>query len=268
MSQSEQQAVAEEQQQPEQSLMSSVEVSHETDGQPNDGSIPHLEGQETSEDINWAEIERPDDIPAKFWSDENGPDIEALGKGYSELEKMFHAGKHKAPEEYDVGVLEEFNIPNDDPVASFYLDWAKNNGVSQAAFDDLAKTFLGNSVENAQAQAVDMAREKEALGANANEIISGNVKWADGLVQKGIISEDEREELDIWGGTAAGQRLMQKMRAMQGDMVQIPTNLVDSPSQSEDDFRTEMQEKMSDPRYGVDASYTRSVEKEFEARYR
>jgi hypothetical protein len=62
--------------------------------------------------------------------------------------------------------------------------------------------------------------------------------------------------------------LMQKMRAMQGDMVQIPTNLVDSPSQSEDDFRTEMQTRMSDPRYGTDAAYTRSVEKEFEARYR
>jgi hypothetical protein len=58
------------------------------------------------------------------------------------------------------------------------------------------------------------------------------------------------------------------MRAMQGDMVQIPTSLADSPSQSEDDFRAEMQSKMQDPRYGSDPGYTRSVEKEFEQRYR
>lgn len=268
MNQSEQQAVAEEQQEPEQSLMSSVEVSHETSDEPNDGSIPHLEGQENADDIVWSEIERPDEIPVKFWSDENGPDIEGMGKAYAELEKQFHAGKHKAPDKYDTAVLDEFNIPSDDPVASFYVDWAKNNGVSQAAFEDLAKTFLGNSVNNAEAMAVDMAQEKQALGANADEIITSNVNWANGLVSKGIISADEREELDVWGGTAAGQRLMQKMRAMQGDMVQIPTNLADGPSQSEDDFRSEMQSKMQDPRYGSDASYTRSVEKEFEQRYR
>ena len=263
MSQSEQ-AVAEEQQQPEQSLMSSVEVSHETNDQATDQSIPHLDNDEG--EIEGA-YERPEWMPEKFWADD-GPDLEAMANSYQELEQKFHQGKHKAPEKYDTAVLEEFRIPADDPVASFYLDWAKNNGVSQAAFEDLAKTFLSNSVQNAEAQALDMAQEKQALGANADEIITSNVKWADGLVQKGIISKDEREELDIWGGTAAGQRLMQKMRAMQGDMVHIPTSLADTPSQSEEDFRAEMQSKMQDPRYGSDPAYTRSVEKEFEQRYR
>ena len=262
MSQSEQ-AVAEQQQQPEQSLMSSVEVSNETNDEIGNESIPHMDNVEGEDE---GPYERPDWMPEKFWA-EDGPDLEAMANSYQELEQKFHQGKHKAPEKYDTKVLEDFGL-SDDPLANFYTDWAKNNGISQAAFEDLAQQFLSSADAQNQNYQVEIAQEKKALGANADEIIQSNIQWADSLVQKGIISQEERGELDIWGGTAAGQRLMQKMRAMQGDMVQIPTNLADSPAQSEDDFKTEMRSKMADPRYGSDPAYTRGVEREFEQRYR
>ena len=114
---------------------------------------------------------------------------------------------------------------------------------------------------------LDLQREREALGTNADEIIKSNISWADGLERKGIISEAERAELNIWGGSAVGQRLMQKVRSMTGDMSKIPVAEVADAGLSEDDFKVSMQSKMADPRYGNDAAFTRAVEKEFEQRY-
>ena len=56
---------------------------------------------------------------------------------------------------------------------------------------------------------------------------------------------------------------------MTGDMVSIPTTTASMDlKQSEEDFKVSMQTKMSDPRYGTDQAYTRSVEREFEERYK
>ena len=133
--------------------------------------------------------------------------------------------------------------------------------------------MIGKVLEMGGAQAQQaqftVEQEKKSLGANADEIIKSNIQWADSLERKGIISEEERDEIDIWGGTAAGQRLMQKVRAMTGDMVSIPTTTASMDTkQSEEDFKVAMQTKMSDPRYGTDQAYTRSVEREFEERYK
>ena len=107
------------------------------------------------------------------------------------------------------------------------------------------------------------------LGDNADEIIKSNLTWADGLMNKGIISEDELNEIDIWGGTAVGARLLQKVRAMTGENVTIPTTTAYSAAkEGEDDFKSRMNQKMADPKYGTDAAYTRSVEKEFEDYYK
>lgn len=122
---------------------------------------------------------------------------------------------------------------------------------------------------NAEAETLSIAQEKKALGENADEIIKSNITWANGLVGKGIISEDELSEIDIWGGTATGARLLQKVRAMTGENITIPTTTAyQAGKESEDDFRNRINSKMADPKYGTDPSYTRSVEKEFEERYK
>ena len=110
--------------------------------------------------------------------------------------------------------------------------------------------------------------EKKILGANADEIIKSNLVWADSLLDKGSISKEEHEEIDVWGGTAAGARLLQKVRAMTGENVSIPLVTEHQNTVSEDEFREDVQKLMSDPRYGVDAAYTRGVENKFKERFR
>lgn len=231
--------------------------------------IPHLaedaqpaEGED--EDILY---ERPEWFPSKFWDEKEGPDLEKIVKSYESMEKAFSQGKHKAPEEYDTAVLTEAGYNMEDPVVSAYVDWAQKYGVNQAAFDELAGSITNLALENGAALEADTEAERKALGPNADAIIKSNIDWADGLTRKGIISEEERAELNIWGGTAIGQRLMQKVRSMTGDMSQIPIADVAEAGMSEDDFRASMQSKMADPRYGNDMNYTRQIEQEFQRRY-
>tara|TARA_B000000609_G_scaffold35945_1_gene25303 strand:- start:1113 stop:1934 length:822 start_codon:yes stop_codon:yes gene_type:complete len=261
--------VEQEQQQPEpQGLMEQARqdnpVSHETNEQP--GDIPHLEPDPDAEPDG--PYERPDWFPEKFW-DDDGPNLENMAESYNNLEKKFSQGKHKAPEKYDVSFMEEAGVQSDDELATFFTGWAKDNGISQAAFEDLAGKVLAMGSETAEAETISLAQEKKMLGDNADEIIKSNLIWADGLKGKGIISEEELNEIDIWGGTAVGARLLQKVRSMTGENVTIPTTTAFSASkESEDDFRSRINAKMSDPKYGTDPSYTRAVEKEFEDRYK
>jgi hypothetical protein len=260
----------EEQQQPEpQGLMDEARqnepVSEETNEQP--GDIPHLEPQEEVDDDG--PYERPEWYPDKFW-DDDGPNLEKLTEAYTNLEKQFHQGKHKAPEggKYNTEFLGD-SVPQDDALLTFFSGWAKDNGISQAAFEGLAGKVMEMGGANAEAETLSIAQEKKMLGENADEIIKSNITWANGLVNKGIISKDELDEIDIWGGTAVGARLLQKVRAMTGENVNIPTTTAyEAGKESEDDFRSRINQKMADPKYGTDPAYTRSVEKEFEDRYK
>lgn len=262
--------VQEEQQQPEpQGLMEQARqdnpVSHETEEKP--GDIPHMEPNDDGE----AEgpYERPDWYPEKFW-DDDGPDLEKIAQAYTNLEKQFHQGKHKAPEggKYDTEFLGD-SIPQDDQLLTYFSGWAKENGISQAAFEGLAGKVLEMGGVQQQEEQLSLAQERKALGENADEIIRSNMTWADSLANKGIISQDELDEIDVWGGTATGARLLQKVRAMTGENVTIPTNTAYAASkESEDDFRARINQKMADPKYGTDQAYTRAVEKEFEERYK
>src|SRR6056300_294775 len=118
--------------------------------QAEEQSIPHLQPDTepsvdsvtlASEDEEIA-FERPEWYPEKFWNEDDGPDLENLVKSYNELQKKFSQGKHKAPDKYDTAIFEEAGIGDDDPLYSVYKDWAKENGVSQAAFEQLAGTFI------------------------------------------------------------------------------------------------------------------------------
>ena len=69
------------------------------------------------------------------------------------------------------------------------------------------------------------------------------------------------------GGTPEAQRILVKLRTMQGDMAPIPTVSSPEGAESETEFKDKMSKAMSDPRYGVDANYTRGVEQEYVKRY-
>lgn len=250
-----------------QGLMGSVPSGNEPKVDVAETSVPHLAGQDevTSDDDDGLYI-RPDFIPEKFWDEAEGPDLEGMAKSLTELEKKFHRGDHKVPEQYSLDALSEANVPEDDELLTGFVAWAKENNISQKGFDDIVGTYLGVAGQFAEQQVV---REKElkSLGPNADAIIKANTEWIDGMTRKGVLSEDDQRELYFLGDVAAGQKVISKLRQMTGDMTPIPTTPVPESRMSQQEFKEHAQNLMSDPKYGTDPVYTRNVEKEFNEYY-
>ena len=91
-------------------------------------------------------------------------------------------GKHKAPKEYDVTSLED--VEDDDELKTYFLDWAKENKPTQAAFDNLVNKFKELSVAQEEADSINIEAETKSLGPNAQQIIEGVKKWGQGLLLK------------------------------------------------------------------------------------
>lgn len=223
--------------------------------QAEESAISHLETEAASQDAaETQEPERPEWLPEKFNSGED------LANAYAELQKKFSQGKHKAPENYDTSIFEEAGIGDDDPLYNVYRDWAKENGISQAAFESLASTFIGMAGEEAEAGEISFKEEYEKLGKNADLTIKSMTDWASGLVRKGVWSEDDFEEFKIMGGTAQGLRALQKIRSYYGDKP-VPIDVAptsDAPS------KDELMAMVGNPEYQTNPAYRAKVEKMFE----
>lgn len=228
-----------------------------TDNEPSVDSVTVAkEGEEI-------ELKKPEWYPEKFWNEDDGPDLENLVKSYNELQKKFSQGKHKSPDKYDTAIFEEAGIGDDDPLYSVYKDWAKENGVSQAAFEQLAGTFIEMAQGESQQAEISYKEEYEKLGPNADIAIKSMTDWASSLVRKGVWSDDDFEEFKIMGGTAQGLRALQKIRSYYGDK---PVPIDVSPT-SDAPSKEELMAMVGKPEYQSDPAYRAKVEKMFENVY-
>lgn len=209
-------------------------------------------------------IERPDYFPENFWNKEKGePDVEALAKSWKDLRKMVSKGAHKAPPDgkYDLSAFGE-NADNL-PTVPVFKEWAAKNGVSQAAFDELAGkiTEMASEAMGNQPQ-IDAAAERKTLGPNADAKINGMVSWARGLVNKGVWSKDDFEEFKIMGGTARGLNALMKIRESYEGRIPVESAPIDGMPTDQ-----ELQSMVGDPKYQTDPAYRQKVERLFNARY-
>jgi len=206
-------------------------------------------------------LERPDYWPENFWKkDENEPDLEGIAKSWTDLRKQISQGKHKAPADgkYDLKVFGEEGETN--PMATTLSSWAKDNGLSQSAFDDLVGNLQTQAKELMQGDMIDPAVEMKQLGPNGGAIVNGMVDWARGLVNKGVWSKDDFEEFKIMGGTARGITALMKVReAYEGRVPTQSAPLEGAPS------KDELYQMVNDPRYKTDTAYRQKVEKMFHA---
>lgn len=231
-----------------------------TEGQ--EQTINHVQSDPNADDDT--PLERPDFWPEKFWNkDEQAPDLEGISKSYVELEKKFRAGGHKPPEngEYDIGSL---GLQAEDPVVKSYVGWAQKYGISQQAFEDLAKEITGISANNLQETKQSMAQELEALGPNAKAIINNMAQWGRGMVDKGIWSKDEFQEFTRWGDTAKGIKALQKLRETYEGRVPTETLKTDSEGSMS---KEELDAMVANPEYKTNPSYRLKVERLFEKMY-
>lgn len=215
-------------------------------------------------------VERPEYWPENFWNkDQNEPDLEGIAKSWMDLRKMVSQGKHKAPVDgkYDTTVFGEGPLDSN-PLAPTVLDWAKENGISQAAFDSLITKVRDISQQLApQEPAIDVKAEMKSLGPNAAAIKNGMVSWARGLVNKGYWDGNDFEEFKVMGGTARGLRALMKIRENYEGRIPIETQPVDG-APTDEELRS-MVGNINDPNnpYVKDAAYRQKVERMFLARY-
>lgn len=212
------------------------------------------EQQETPED-DGEPIDRPDYYPEKFW-DEDGPDVEKLAKSYAELEKAFRSGKHKAPEgDYDVSDLVDRGLDLEDPAVEVYKSWAKEYGVSQKAFEELAGQILEMNGEQAEDIEYDRRAEMQKLGANAQEkigFLERNIKGAD-------LNEAEKAALSYSINNADSINALTKL--IQG---YTNENIPIKPVVAEPEMTvTDLQQAIADPRWQSDAVWRTKIEKKW-----
>jgi hypothetical protein len=242
-------------------LLDNVEASEDkAPVDSNETAVDHRAAESIPDD---EAVDRPDWWPENFWNkDNNEPDLEGMAKSWKDLRKMVSKGAHKAPPEgkYDISAFGE-NAENLQFVPMF-KDWAAENGVSQAAFDDIAGKLMGLAQEAVGVSDVDIQAERRALGPNADAVINGMVNWARGLVNKGVWSADDFEEFKLMGGTARGLKALSKVReAYEG---RIPTDTQPTEGQPTD---LELQAMVGDSRWETDPAYRAKVERLFNQRY-
>lgn len=242
-------------------LLDSASVETEAvESNPQKAEISHLESNDEDDD---GPLERPDWWPENFWKkDEAAPDVQALAKSWSDLRKQISQGKHKAPADgnYDVAAFKD--IPAEDPVRNHVISWAKEYGVSQAALDDLVGKVVEMGFEAQQTSSVNLAEEKKALGPNADARINGMVKWASGLVNKGVWGKDDFEEFKYMGGTAKGIAALEKLRAAYEGRVPTESAPIEGAISKE-----ELYSMVGDPKYQTDPGYRKKVERMFQENF-
>lgn len=245
-------------------LLDDATPEEEVSTDPKETEIDHRDPEELKaagelEEDDDEPLERPEWWPENFWKEDGSePDLEGIAKSWMDLRKQISQGKHKAPKDgkYDTSAFGE--TPEDDPVRQHVVGWAKENGISQAALDSLVSEVVGmneNAVENYQ---VNLAEEKKQLGPNADARINGMVKWASGLVQKGVWSKDDFEEFKIMGGTAKGIAALEKIRSSYEGRIPVETAPVEGAPTKE-----ELYAMVGDEKYTTDPVYRAKVEKAF-----
>jgi len=222
-----------------------------------DAPIPvHEQPQEEmqSSDDDDGPLERPEYYPAKFW-DEDGPDVEKLAKSYAELEKKFKSGKHKAPEQYDISSLSDQGLDSDDPTVAVYQDWAKENGISQDAFEDLAGRVLSMAKDEQESVQYDQRAEMEKLGSNASE----KIQMTERILQKAPLNNSEREAIAYSLNNADSINAFLKYhQAITNENIPI------KPVVEQQDFtREDLESAIADPRWKTDAAWRTKMERQW-----
>jgi hypothetical protein len=206
------------------------------------------------------EFERPEWFPEEFWDSENSSadgtmnSIEKLTKSYQHYKKLVSQGKHKVPDEYDTSAFG--NTPEDDPIRSHVLNWAKENGVNQAGLDSLVSAVVDMGIMNQEQVEQDNKRERELLGPNAQARIDSTDRWLSGLTKKGVLSEDDLAEARLMGGTARGIAIFEKIRGSYEGRVPIQAAPVEGQPTMAD-----VQEMIADPQYQTNANFRAKVER-------
>jgi hypothetical protein len=224
---------------------------------PSNTEVSHLNQPEGDDD---EPLERPDWWPENFWKkDEAAPDLEAIAKSWQDLRKQISQGKHKPPADGKYDTASFGDIPDDDPVRNYVVNWAGKYGISQGALDELVGEVVAMQGEGVERVERTVAQEKAELGPNADAMIKGATDWANSLYRKGIFGKDDFEEFKYAAGTAKGLKMMLKLReSYEGTRIPASSAPIDGAPSKE-----ELYQMVGDPKYKTDPAFRAKVERLF-----
>ena len=214
-----------------------------------------------------AKAAKPDYLGDEFWDAEKGePRVEALAKSQRDLRQQVSKGTTKPPakpEDYKIALPEGAPadlIKSDDPVMDGIRKAAHAAGVSLAQFEALSRPFLEaaakaiadapkpKTAEQTKAEEAEFVKAEMAkLGPTAEAQVGAIATWGKGLVQRGVLSQDEFNEFRYAAGTAAGLRMLTKLRNLSGEQaVPIEASAIGEDGSLQDYYRLMGSDKPED----------------------
>ncbi len=146
-------------------------------------------------------------------------------------------------------------LDSEDPALVVAQDWAKENGVSQSAFTDLASRIMELSQEANETMEVDRRQEMSKLGERASE----KIEMAERLLMKAPLNEAERNAMAFSLNNADAINAFLKYHSSLTNEG-IPINAaVSTPEMS----RTDLEAAIADPRWTTDPAFRTKIEEQW-----
>ena len=242
----------------------SEEGSADKDANGSDGSDDGSDGADGAGD-------RPDYVPEKFWKDGQA-DIEGISKAYSKLETNFKKLKEEGSKagpipDDESGYLKDGiqlgddvdrirPIDNDDPALGVFRKVLFKYNIPTEVGNGIAIDFLTEL--NPHLEAMETPEQIiEGLGEQGAAVKEGAEVWMDSLYDDGTISADELAMMyDFFGSSAAGVRLLGKMRTLAGELPIPMGQPLGGGLWSVDEWR----DAVGSDKYGDDPAYRREVD--------
>ena len=187
---------------------------------------------------------------------------EELEKAYDELNKKFRRGDSKPVDldNYKNEKLEEFGLPDDDPLLSGWNALATEEGVSKDFYDKAIGMFI--EAIGAQDVQVKQARAEimEELGPNAEAIVQDMGQWAQGYVQSGVWDEENYAWFLTAADSAAGTRALLKIRESYADRIPFKAAV---PAGGEKITKGQLEQLMNE--HNAEGNFRYHVDKQFRA---
>lgn len=132
----------------------------------------------------WNEGTQGEGAPPDWFKAEKYKSVADQAAAYTEAEKRL-GGFTGAPDEYDLSLPEGYELPEgiessldkDDPLAQAFIEWGKENNVSQEAFGQILAMYTDSQVRDYKAAEESTLAQLQQLGDNRDARLDELAKW-------------------------------------------------------------------------------------------
>lgn len=236
----------------------------------------HLSGQEPQAEPQDAQPnplqfeERPEWLDEQFYDHETkSVRLESMAKSYKDFRKMAREndakkGVPEKPDEYTITAPDGFTIDDSDPIIAKTKEVALQHGVSKEGYDAIMSAVMADVADKDANSDLDLAREKEKLGPNADKLIADLANNFDRMVDIGLFGEQDREAAIKVAGTADGVKMFNKLFNHYQQRPGIPVHTAVPEGKLS---KQELDMMVGSEEYNTNPAFREKVRKGYEALY-